>query len=46
VKSRSGGDFLKLWVGQGVSRFGTQVSMSAIPTLAILVYHATPSRSV
>ncbi|MFF0745364.1 MFS transporter [Streptomyces sp. NPDC004111] len=42
MKSRLGGEFLKLWVGQGVSQFGTQVSMLAIPTLAILVYQATP----
>ncbi|MET9658019.1 MFS transporter [Streptomyces sp. NPDC006510] len=42
MKSTLGREFLKLWVGQGVSQFGTQVSMLAIPTLAILVYHATP----
>lgn len=35
-------DFLKLWVGQGVSQFGSQISLLAIPTLAILVYDATP----
>lgn len=33
-------DFLKLWTGETVSRFGTQVSLLAIPTVAILVLHA------
>jgi len=36
------GDFLKLWTGETVSRFGTQVSQLAIPTVAILVLHAGP----
>jgi MFS family permease len=35
-------NFHKLWAGQGVSQFGSQVSLLAIPTLAILVYRATP----
>jgi MFS family permease len=35
-------NFLKVWVGQGVSEFGTQMSALAIPTLAIIIYHATP----
>ena len=36
------GDFLKLWVGQTVSEAGSQVTGLALPTLAILVLHATP----
>ena len=35
-------NFLKMWIGQGVSDFGSQMSILAIPTLAILVYDATP----
>lgn len=35
-------DFLKLWTGETVSRFGTQVSQLAIPTVAILVLQAGP----
>jgi MFS family permease len=35
-------DFLKLWAGQTVSRFGSQVSLLAIPTLAILRLGANP----
>ncbi len=35
--------FLKLWVGQTVSRFGSQVSQLAIPLTAVLVLQATPS---
>ncbi|MGI5499248.1 MFS transporter [Lentzea sp. CA-135723] len=42
MRSKLGSDFLRLWVGQGVSQFGSQVSVLAIPTLAILVYNATP----
>ena len=36
------GDFLRLWVGQTVSEAGTQVSQLAVPTVAILLLHATP----
>lgn len=35
-------NFLKMWIGQGVSDFGSQMSILAIPTLAILIYDATP----
>jgi MFS family permease len=35
-------DFLKLWSAETVSRFGTQVSQLAIPTVAILLLHAGP----
>jgi MFS family permease len=35
-------DFLLLWWGQTVSRAGSQVSQLALPTVAILVLHATP----
>ncbi len=36
-------DFLKLWVGQTISRFGSQVSELALPLTAVLVLQATPS---
>lgn len=42
MRARLGKEFIKLWIGQGVSQFGTQVSLLALPTLAILVYDATP----
>ncbi|HEV7679964.1 MAG TPA: MFS transporter [Candidatus Dormibacteraeota bacterium] len=35
-------DFLKLWAGQTVSLVGTAVTMLALPTIAILVLHASP----
>ncbi|HEX9043823.1 MAG TPA: MFS transporter [Candidatus Limnocylindrales bacterium] len=35
-------DFLKLWTGQSVSRFGSQISLLAIPLLAIALLDATP----
>jgi MFS family permease len=35
-------DFLKLWAGETISQFGTQVSFLAIPTIAILTLHAGP----
>jgi len=35
-------DFLKLWAGETVSQFGTQVTFLAVPTVAILVLHAGP----
>jgi MFS family permease len=35
-------DFMGLWVGQTVSEAGTQVSQLAVPTVAILLLHATP----
>jgi MFS family permease len=38
----SHGDFLKLWAGQSVSEFGSQVTVLALPTVAILVLHASP----
>jgi MFS family permease len=34
-------DFLKLWTGQTISEFGSQVSQIAIPTVAVLTLHAT-----
>jgi len=36
------GDFMRLWGGQTVSEAGTQVSQLAVPTVAILLLHATP----
>jgi MFS family permease len=46
VRPRRGGlwhhlDFRRLWIGETVSHFGTQVSQIAIPLVAILVVHAT-----
>jgi MFS family permease len=35
-------DFLRLWAGQSVSEFGTQISGLAIPWLAAVGLHATP----
>ncbi len=35
-------DFSKLWAGQTVSLLGTALTMFALPTLAVLVLHATP----
>lgn len=34
-------DFLKLWVGQGISNLGTQVTAVALPLTAVLFLHAT-----
>ena len=36
------GDFVKLWTGQSISEFGSQVSALAIPWLAAKELHATP----
>jgi MFS family permease len=35
-------DFLKLWTGQTISEFGSQISQLAIPTVAVLTLKATP----
>ncbi|TMF88720.1 MAG: MFS transporter, partial [Chloroflexi bacterium] len=35
-------DFLKLWAGETVSEFGSQVTLLAVPTVAILALHAGP----
>src|SRR5689334_11089345 len=35
-------DFLKLWAGQTVSLFGSQVTTLALPLTAVLVLRATP----
>jgi len=35
-------DFLKLWVGETVSEFGSQITLLAVPTVAILILHAGP----
>jgi len=34
--------FLKLWAGQTISMFGSQVSLLAIPLTAVLVLRASP----
>jgi len=34
-------DFLKLWTGQSISEFGSQISQLAIPLLAAVSLHAT-----
>jgi MFS family permease len=36
------GEFLKLWGGQAISEIGSQVSLLALPTVAILVLGASP----
>src|SRR2546430_11117261 len=33
---------MKLWCGQGISELGSQVSLLALPTVAILTLNATP----
>lgn len=35
-------DFLKLWAGQTISLFGSQITRLAIPLLAALTLHASP----
>jgi len=35
------GDFLRLWSGQTISQFGSQISGLALPLLAILVLDAS-----
>ncbi|HYM83887.1 MAG TPA: MFS transporter, partial [Candidatus Dormibacteraeota bacterium] len=35
-------DFLKLWTGETISQFGTQISLLAIPFVALGILHATP----
>lgn len=35
-------NFNRLWIGQTISLLGSAVTMFALPTLAILVLHATP----
>jgi MFS family permease len=35
-------DFLKLWTGQTISEFGSQISQLAIPLLAVISLHASP----
>ena len=35
-------DFLKLWVGQSICEFGSQVSVLAIPWLAAVGLHVSP----
>jgi MFS family permease len=37
-------DFVKLWTGQTISQFGTQVSQLAIPLTAALVLNASPAQ--
>lgn len=37
-------DFMKLWSGETVSRFGTQVTVFSIPMLAALTLNATPTQ--
>src|SRR5215216_4962062 len=37
-------DFIKLWAGQTVSLFGSQISVLALPLLAANVLQATPQQ--
>jgi MFS family permease len=37
-------EFVKLWAGQTISQFGTQVSQLAIPLTAALVLNASPAQ--
>ncbi len=34
-------DFLRLWLGETISLFGDQITLIALPTIAILLLHAT-----
>ena len=36
------GDFLRLWAGQTVSQFGTQITVLALPLLAAVMLEASP----
>src|SRR5258708_22980422 len=35
-------DFMKLWVGQTVSQFGSMVTRDALPLIGVLVLRASP----
>jgi len=35
-------DFLKLWTAETISQFGTQVSLLAIPLVAVTLLQASP----
>jgi MFS family permease len=35
-------DFLRLWAAETISQFGTQVSLLALPIVAVTLLHATP----
>ncbi|HLL62090.1 MAG TPA: MFS transporter [Propionibacteriaceae bacterium] len=37
-------DFARLWVGESVSAVGTQISLLAIPLVAVQLLHATPGQ--
>jgi len=37
-------DFLKLWAGQTISLFGSQITALALPLTAVLTLQATPSQ--
>lgn len=37
-------DFLKLWAGQSLSLFGTQVTLLAMPVVAVFLLSATPAQ--
>ena len=37
-----GAEFRKLWIGQSISRLGSQISIFTLPTFAVLALHATP----
>lgn len=38
------GDFLKLWLGQTISLFGSQITTLALPLTAVLLLDATPAQ--
>ena len=37
-------DFVQLWVGESVSALGTQISLLAVPLVAVQLLHATPGQ--
>src|SRR5438132_12153958 len=36
-------DFMKLWIGQTISRLGSALSRLALPLIAAITLHATPA---
>lgn len=37
-------DFMKLWLGESISLFGTQVTTLALPLVAVLILNASPAQ--
>ena len=37
-------NFLKLWIGQAISGFGSAITALALPLTAVVILHATPDQ--